>query len=220
MLSIIKKNRWFFIAFVFYCIIGGLLLLFIEQGDAIIFFSDNRTDALNTFFFYFTKMGEEWAYIIALIFLLFIRIRWALLILLLGIFVPIISFSSKAFFGQPRPYLYYQMRGTLESINFVDGVYINKGYSSFPSGHTLSAFALYGLIAFCLSEKKWAGFSFFSIALLVGISRIYLVQHFLRDIYLGAILGVLLTMSIFYVQGKLPIFSKKWLDKPLLGSRT
>lgn len=215
MSPIIRQNRWFFTAFGLFIIIGGLLLLFIEQGDAIVFFSDNRNAFLNSFFFYVTKLGEEWAYVIALIFLLFIKIRWALLLPILGIILPIVSLSSKAFFAQPRPFLYYKMRGTLESIHLIDGVVMNGGHTSFPSGHTMSAFALYSLIAFCLAEKRWTGLTFFLLALLVGISRVYLVQHFLKDIYWGGILGVLVAMGIFYGQSKMKLFSREWMSVPL-----
>ena len=42
----------------------------------------------------------------------------------------------------------------------------------------------------------------FTIALIVGISRVYLVQHFLKDVYLGAIMGVLIAMGWYYIQAR------------------
>lgn len=194
----LRQNAWFFTAFSLFLFIVGYFVLYNEHGDAIYFFSDRRTDFGNLFFLYFTKMGEEFVYILVLILLLFVRYKYALIVPLVGLTVAIVSFSSKAFFAQPRPGLFFETLQVLEDINLIEGVRLNNGHTSFPSGHTMSAFALYTFLALCWPHKKWMGLIIFIIALLVGLSRIYLVQHFLCDIYLGAIMGVLIGM-IWYV---------------------
>jgi membrane-associated phospholipid phosphatase len=47
-----------------------------------------------------------------------------------------------------------------------------------------------------IKSRAW-GLLFFFLALLAGISRMYLVQHFFEDIYAGAWLGTVLTWLIY-----------------------
>ena len=77
----------------------------------------------------------------------------------------------------------------LEEINWIDGVEVITGVSSFPSGHTLSAFALFGIIAMIYTEKRWLALSCFVISAGVALSRVYLGHHFLKDIVFGAFCG-------------------------------
>jgi membrane-associated phospholipid phosphatase len=44
------------------------------------------------------------------------------------------------------------------------------------------------------------------------LSRIYLTQHFFKDVYLGAFMGVIIAMFWYYIQ-YLPKMG--WLDKSL-----
>ena len=76
------------------------------------------------------------------------------------------------------------------------------GQNSFPSGHTMSGFALYTIVALLWNQKSWGGLIAVSFAVLTGISRIYLVHHFLEDVVSGAIVGVLIALIIYYFQMK------------------
>ena len=51
---------------------------------------------------------------------------------------------------------------------------------------------------------------------LIGVSRIYLVQHFFQDVYLGAWMGVILAMLIYGLQGKFFLEESHWLNRSLL----
>ena len=55
---------------------------------------------------------------------------------------------------------------------------------SFPSGHSISAFALFGFISIIYSRTT-PSLVYFGLAASVAISRIYLKQHFFEDIYAG-----------------------------------
>lgn len=210
--SIIQDNLYFSIAFLCFVFLGGIAVYFLQQGDLLLYFSENRTPFLDTFFRYGTQLGEEWTYIGFLFFFLFIHFRYALLIPLTGIIVTIISFLSKSFFLHPRPSTYYKTLGTLGDINVVEGVYLVKGWSSFPSGHTMSAFAIFTLVALLLKQNKGMALLLFALAVIVGLSRIYLVQHFLKDVYLGGIMGVFIAFFIFKIQESYPIDERRWVD--------
>ena len=212
-LEIIKENKAWFIGMLVFTIIGGFLLTQIETGDSILYFSNNRTPSSNFFFFWVTKISEIATYFILVIYFLFVRYRYSLIIGLTGIITMIISFSSKAFFAHDRPILYFEKLGNLDTINLVEGVYEVTGQTSFPSGHTMSGFALFGILAFIVSRKNTVGTICFITALLIGISRIYLVQHFLKDIYLGGIMGSVIALFIYWFQSRYPINENKLIDR-------
>ncbi len=216
----LKENRIFLIMITVFAVVGGILLLYIEQGDVIYFFSDNRTAAGNWIFRYGTKLGEEFAYLFILLTLLFFSYRQAIMVPILGLSVTIVSFIAKQIFSHDRPYLYFNKQGIFETITTVDGVVLNGGANSFPSGHTMSAFALFAFFAFCLPFKKGTAFALFTIALMVGLSRVYLVQHFFEDVYLGALIGTLIAMGWYFLQYRIFPYPLESLDGAIrLGNR-
>lgn len=197
--NFLLRNRWFFLGFLVTLFLWSILLALTETGDSIFFFSDNRSRWTDLFFVYATKIGEAGTFGLALVVLLFVRYRYALAIPLLGFSVSMVSYFSKQFFGHDRPSLYFRKLDQLADLNLIEGVRLNGGTNSFPSGHTMAGFALFAFLAFCTRRKRSAGLFFLALAILVGVSRIYLVQHFLKDVYLGAIMGVLLAMIWYYI---------------------
>lgn len=212
-----QHNRWFFSAFMLFLFVAGILLWTTTHGDEIFFFSDKRSYFGDLFFRFFTNMGDGAIFVLGTIIMLFWRFRTALVILMLGIAVLFTSTATKNIFSQPRPYRYFEERNLLDRITFVDGVRIAKGTTSFPSGHTMTGFAFYTFLALAIPRKKIAGLLFFVAALLVGISRMYLVQHFLSDVYLGALIGVMLAIIFHYIYSH--YFNQPWADKALLSKR-
>ena len=158
-------------------------------------------------------------YLVFLVSFLFVKIRYAILIPLIGITVSIISHLTKSFFAHDRPLMYLENMNLADQINFVEGVQLLIGKTSFPSGHTMSAFALYGLVAFMFSRKKIWGVVLFIFALLIGMSRNYLVQHFFQDIYLGALMGFGLSILFYWGQEKYKTEPDHWLNQPIWKSK-
>ena len=72
----------------------------------------------------------------------------------------------------------------------------HSGLNSFPSGHTTSAFALATILALHATKKGW-GIFFLLLAVGVAYSRIYLGQHFLPDVTMGAILGTVSGLLVY-----------------------
>ncbi len=65
----------------------------------------------------------------------------------------------------------------------------SRGNGSFPSGHTIAAFSIATVIARRYGNHRWVPYAAYSMAALVGFSRISLSAHFLSDVFMGGALG-------------------------------
>jgi undecaprenyl-diphosphatase len=98
-------------------------------------------------------------------------------------------------------HLFHRMRPHLHRL-------IEVGGYSFPSGHAMSAFAVYTILAFLLwrhIQKQWARtfLVIFSVIMIlaIGMSRIYLGVHYPSDIIGGYFAsGFWLTAAIWFFQ--------------------
>lgn len=192
-----QENKLYGIGFIAWLLIGALLILLTEKGDVILFFNDHRSYYGDLFFRYTTKAGEEFAYVLMLLFLLIYHRRAAWLVPITGGVVMLISKGLKEIFQQDRPVAWFKKLDLFELLNVIEGEPLFSGASSFPSGHTMSAFALLGLLALLLPRKNWISLSILGLAILVGISRVYLIHHFFIDIYVGSIIGTFLALIIY-----------------------
>ena len=77
------------------------------------------------------------------------------------------------------------------------------GLYGFVSSHAANFFALSAIVSLLFSERKYLSYFLYSWAILVAYSRIYVGKHFPLDVVGGAILGVLIAKSIFYLISKL-----------------
>ena len=65
----------------------------------------------------------------------------------------------------------------------------HRNYSSFPSGHSTTAWAIATIIAKQYNKTKWIPTICYSSAFLVSISRVLLNNHWSSDIVVGAAIG-------------------------------
>jgi len=203
----LKNNRLFFACFACWQGIVLTYLYFFPKGQEFLILNRFHDSYLDTFFKSITFLGDWPAYIFALAFLFSkLKFRAIYVVLLVSILVPITSYITKVYFKHPRPIHFFQDKPLFEDLQKVDGVVLHAGFSSFPSGHTMSAFAVFSLLAFFASNSKRQIFLFFSLALLVAASRVYLIQHFVEDVWMGSLVGVMLAYFIF----QLFSLSTKW----------
>lgn len=64
-----------------------------------------------------------------------------------------------------------------------------RGNGSFPSGHSMVAFAVATIIARRYGNHRWVPFAAYGLASLVGFSRLTLNVHFVSDVFMGGALG-------------------------------
>jgi membrane-associated phospholipid phosphatase len=204
---------------------GLLLVLFtatlmlIIDGKVASFVSLNAYHPflLNVFFINYTFMGDG-IFALCIVGLLFyykkkqhaITMLYAFLIS--GIVVQVI----KNLVGSPRPKLFFEAG---QYLHFIDGVSLANN-SSFPSGHTATAFGIATVLVLMLKNKTWQPHILIS-AVLVGYSRIYLAQHFLLDVMIGAIIGCTSGIAAFYLAKNIKAIKpsvKRWRLFPSASS--
>lgn len=193
----ILENLYFFIPFLCWVIVGGVLLYI--YPTATLFFAVNQyhsfsMDIVQTIC---SAFGRGDVIAILLISLLvvpsFRSKKYVSIFAIFGITVPLCNWLLKQFFNAPRPLKTFPQQH-VHTVPWLDNLYA----FSFPSGHTLGAFALFLLLSFLLprNKKEWS-FLFFILALSTAYSRLYLGQHFFMDVYVGSILGSCISFIIF-----------------------
>lgn len=199
----LNKNSAFIIP-VFVFVITGILFLWIyHKGPVHLTMNSWFHPNLDPFFRYFTWLGDGLIYAFFIPLMALIRWRYFLGLVFTGIITLLLTGFLKqvVFEGEPRPAKYFE---ETHQLRLVEGVEMHH-YNSFPSGHTLAAFACYGFFAF-ISTRNIFKFTFFLLAFLVGYSRIYLSQHFLQDVVAGALIGTAVATLGYYLMD--------WLNWP------
>jgi membrane-associated phospholipid phosphatase len=85
-----------------------------------------------------------------------------------------------------------------------------SGYSSFPSGHTATAFAAAELLnQEFKNETPWIGYAGYAVAAATGILRMYNNVHWVSDVVAGAGFGILSTKLTYLIYPQI----KKLLGK-------
>lgn len=217
MRSFYQQNQLFFGLFAIWLLLGVGLLSQIQTGDVVLYLNSQRTSFWDTFFIYGTRLAEEEFFILIILSMLFLRIRDSVLIALLGGCVMFVSLVAKSYFLHDRPFIYFSIQGIMAQINPVEGVKLLVGKTSFPSGHSTGAFALFGLLSFLLARKIKIGGVLFFLALTVAFSRMYLIQHFFKDVYAGSILGVCIAIIFYHLQLLIPDDKDKWWNRSILA---
>ena len=212
MKSILKKNRWFIIPYLFFLVIAVILLLTFSKTDLHILSNKANSPFFDYFFKYATYLGDGAMIAVLFIILLFIKYRYAFSFLAGSLATAlVVNFVKKVLLHDVyRPSKYFEMFETYK-LHFVEGVNLHS-FQSFPSGHTSTAFNVFLTLAI-LSKNNTLKLLLFIAALLVGYSRVYLSQHFFIDITAGSFLGTLLILIFWFWFER---FNKNWLDYSIL----
>ena len=161
-----------------------------------------------------TQLGNGIIFLPIAIFFLFQKTSFSIFLGFCGLFNAIFVFVGKKllFPGAPRPVEY------LKGMEFyqVPGVDLHH-WNSFPSGHTTTGFSLAFALAIIFSKYPKIQRLMLILAIGIGLSRVYLMQHFFIDIWAGAALGLVATLSAKEIT--LRYFSSKKFRKPLFRSK-
>ncbi len=159
----------------------------------------------NRFFIIFTALGDN-GYIwiaLGLILLFFKKTRQSGLLLLISLLCTHIlnTLVLKELVNRPRPY---------EVLANVKNLIGPQSESSFPSGHTATAFgSAFVIVLHSIKIEgqrqmpKWAGITALVTAILMGYSRLHVGVHYPIDVLVGALVGIFVATLVVYVAHRL-----------------
>ncbi len=214
MFKLIQANRYFFILFFIWILIGALILNFYGNFSVLLWVNQHSYASLDGFFIFMTYIGDGLAYTLLAIILLWFNFRKSIQTWLIFGFCSLFSQVLKNMFfpNAMRPLAYLrQIHFPIDKIRFIPGIPVYLQHS-FPSGHSLTGFSLALLMAFWVKQKGW-GVPFFFLGFFIAYSRLFLVEHFFQDIYSGSIIGVICTLVLYYYLKKSNWPQAPWADK-------
>ncbi len=168
-----------------------------DKGFVLAWFAGRRHPFPDYFFYYVTLLGEPPGFIIIGVLLWLRSWRKMLIIPILGGLVTLISYILKNIFEHERPILYLKRIGWEGPLGVLD-YYVNTGHASFPSGHSMAAWALFTLTA-ALIARPWVSILCLLLAASVSVSRVYLMVHFLQDVVAGAVVGFAIGYIFYFI---------------------
>ncbi|MCV6630573.1 MAG: phosphatase PAP2 family protein [Flavobacteriaceae bacterium] len=186
---------------------SGLLLFLFGKSESYLMINRFHHPYLDVLFKYITHLGDgAWFAILAVLFAWRKRLAVFWYFVGAGVLTGLVTYLFKhyLFDFEPRPGMVFRYA---ETLHLVDGMRLAT-WNSFPSGHTCSAF-VYATLLIWLAKSSSAQYLYLSLAILVGMSRVYLSQHFVRDILVGSMLGIGIAIASLYIVNKLYAFTQK-----------
>jgi len=94
----------------------------------------------------------------------------------------------KTVIGRSRPY-------TEEGAHRFRGFQFHAATTALPSGHTTVAFAMSTVLAERI-DNGWATAGLYGLAGLTAVSRVYDDDHWLSDVFLGSVVGIVVAKAV------------------------
>lgn len=209
-----SRTRYFLILYVGATLAICLVAALIPRGEDVLWINGHHSPLLDLFLKGITNLGNGLTFLVVIIGLMFLKFRMAIFGLLVwishGLFVTILKRWIFPFMERPRSVLNNDL------LYFVPDVEVHSLHS-FPSGHTATIFALALFLALCLKNRR-VGVLLLVLALLVGYSRVYLLEHFLMDVAGGAVVGVVSSALFWVAYERSGLFRWNGFDERLIIS--
>jgi membrane-associated phospholipid phosphatase len=189
-----KPLQWSFASatVILFCI---LCYIFADIQVAFWFHSLKNNSYYN-FFTIITKLGDSLAYLVGGL-LLFVVFRnrkpfrsYAGLFLFSTVAVSGLTADLvKYVVGRARPKLYFN-----ENLYGFDFFRWEHAWTSFPSGHSATAFSV--AVILTILFPRWRIAALFA-GFIIAFSRVFLAQHYISDVIAGSFLGVVSTLLLY-----------------------
>lgn len=179
--------------------LGAIVSYFWLDQSLAIYFSASNLELLHQVSRKLTDLGEA-DILFGILFLVYLLTRWsprkdhfahwALVSSLSLVFSGLMNQILKFIVGRQRPHLSPTFANDL-----FDHFNLHWHWQSFPSGHSEAIFAFVTCLA-ALKLGRGPNLIFFLIATGIASTRVILQQHFLSDVLIGALIGLLGTWTV------------------------
>lgn len=196
-----------FLLFVFSAVV---LFIAVPQSDQFLFVNRLHHPIGDAAFQYITYGGDGLFMLLLAVILLFVRFKYVVYAVACFVLTGLVAQAIKRATKLPRPAKVFAGSHDI----YLPQDCVVHFHNSFPSGHTTTAFAMMALLYYLFPNQRNSPF-LFVMALLVGYSRIYLVQHFPQDVCAGAVIGSLLTFFLIWWFDNSTLFKAGWANRRL-----
>ena len=211
---LVRENKLFLTLHALLFLLGSYPLLVVDKVTLLLQLNRFHYPFLDYFFYYATFFGSSAMYALLMATLVIMRFNNRTLLIGISSFVvmsAVVQFMKRVvFFDQLRP---ISLLPTDSFLHLVEGV-VPDTHLSLPSGHAATIFTAVCFIHLLMPRKSvWCSVLLLSGAVIVAYARVYLCQHFYRDIYVGAWVGTWTTIVVYsaLINWHWP---STWLDKP------
>lgn len=192
--QLLWEHRVFYIFYFLFFVAGTIVQFSAHQFNITLFVNGWNTPFLDLFFKYFTNVGDGLFAVAVVITIIVFKKKYTWESIASFVVPALVTQLLKNFVFADHYRPSVEMKD-VAGLHYVPGVVMHELHS-FPSGHSTSAFAIFTFLALVATNKN-LGVLFLALAVLVGLSRIYLLQHFFEDVLVGSFIGVIFTTLIF-----------------------
>ena len=171
------------------------LVILITQSESLLMINGNNSKILDQLMYHITRLPELFMIVFVIVLSAFHerKVFLSTIIAMSICGLSIVIFKQIIFSDFERPLAWLSSN----KINYhkVDGIKLHSN-GSFPSGHTMSAFCALAIAGF-ISKNGFVQFLLFLLACASAYSRVYVAQHYLMDVYAGALIGYFYALLIY-----------------------
>lgn len=193
-LSFIKQFPTFLILLLLFQIAG--LIFSIAYSQAALFLAVNKLHQpiADQIFMVITHLGDWPITVVLASVFLFINWRHSLVLVSTMLYTGFFTQTIKMLVKHPRPFVYFE---NVEPIYTIQD-YVLQNSLSFPSGHTTCVFSLMITLSYIFVRQRRQPWLFL-MALVVAFSRVYLSQHFFKDLLAGSFIGTFFALHLIWL---------------------
>lgn len=214
MKQLLSDKRVSFICHILLAIAVLPLVLLFNQTDSLRYINGHHSEFLDLTMYHITRLPELSMIVFTIILATFYerKIFLATVVAMTFCGLSIVVFKQFLFSDFERPLIWLTQQGI--SYHHVPGISLHSN-GSFPSGHTMSAFCALALAGF-ISKNGFVQFLLFILACASAYSRVYVAQHYLMDVYAGALIGYFYALLFYHIcctKLKTPYWQKSIFQK-------
>ncbi len=204
--------RAYLYAFLLFLVVGAVCLIVLPYGEIVLWVNRHSAYEFDRLVDWITRIGLGSTMVIVSLGFALYKIRYSVMMLANLALVGLVTtlFKNLLFPHVVRPMKYFEP----EVFHRMVHLQAYNLHHSFPSGHSMTIFAMMSLLAY-FSGKRVVGYVCMFAAVIVGFTRIYLLQHFFVDVYAGAILGLACTfVTIWLGDSVMQLKQNNYFERP------